>query len=980
MAALMLETPQEVRKLADAPTPAAVLDLHAATAASISAAAAGLTQEVKRAAEEDIPVERGSSYLPEESKMAGHVNVKPSAGRPNDEIFGDFPESNAIGEVAEALPAAAIVAPVSTEAGGAAEVMHNPVETVAVASKVSEIQFERAEPPPESSPMSQATTASAATSAGRDDHQEAVDSEIHAAPKPTAVPAVDETTAGDSPAMPEVAAGSVNMKKLQHIAAEAAKQAGQAYFEAGNQARVTLKDLLSLREKEGPPVTLTVDQIATAAFFVLIGLHLIILPIFLPSTFRLLYSLLLGLLVGFGISFLFFHNNKKKAEVNELLGIDLGLKGVQLVAGGVPAMFNVSDTEKMEWLNALIKEVWPFVDKGVCNMIKDITAQTMPGVLASLPSVLSGTVKSVGFKHLTFGAMPFRVESIGVHGDRNNGLILELSIKWCGDPNITLAIEIPGGQKLCPRVLDISFAATLRVVLRPLVPRLPGFVALMATVPKPPLIKYRLDFGKAMGGAVAPMAVTPVVNYFLRNVLDRMLVWPNRIVVPILQEIPQDAAEVQKLMRRVRGMLRICVANGKQLKGVNPTDSAIVELTADSEYFESTPPRAAVSPEEWKAADGKVKLLSNTEIVTWRHYIYLLVQEPESQMLRLEAFDLTEGRASHGAITGRRSIGRALVKLGRLCKAGMEGSHVEQSVRVQLGENDWGSPGGPGKGAGSIMLAVSYFPCEDFTQEQILTAKKGIITFRLLAIRGLNPGINNNVTAYVSVNLASHKKAGQESYRTARRSWTLAGHVAQLKAQIKKLELARERDLRDGDTVAAEAKAAQMQALQEDVDTAAEKNKTRLVALDYTMETQNGSSFYNVTEQMEDTGEENQLKIKVVQEGRVKRTAETIGVVEVPLSRIKNSCCLNPLSGKKEYGLYMQKWQGFDPEAPGAHPPESEWGLPLSGSASARVWMVVRWSPCVEAVQEEVEGEEAATLVNALPSTIKPVQSAWQVK
>jgi hypothetical protein len=35
----------------------------------------------------------------------------------------------------------------------------------------------------------------------------------------------------------------------------------------------------------------------------------------------------------------------------------------------------------------------------------------MPGILASLPGMLAGTVKSVGFKHLTFGAAPFRCES-----------------------------------------------------------------------------------------------------------------------------------------------------------------------------------------------------------------------------------------------------------------------------------------------------------------------------------------------------------------------------------------------------------------------------------------------------------------------------------------------------------------------------------------------------------------------------------------
>lgn len=64
----------------------------------------------------------------------------------------------------------------------------------------------------------------------------------------------------------------------------------------------------------------------------------------------------------------------------------------------------------------------------------------------------------------------------------------------------------------------------------------------MATVPKPPMIKYRLDFGKALGGSLAPAAVTPVVNYFMKEIINKMLVWPQRIVVPILYVGPAAMA------------------------------------------------------------------------------------------------------------------------------------------------------------------------------------------------------------------------------------------------------------------------------------------------------------------------------------------------------------------------------------------------------------------------------------------------------
>lgn len=60
-------------------------------------------------------------------------------------------------------------------------------------------------------------------------------------------------------------------------------------------------------------------------------------------------------------------------------------------------------------------------------------------------------------------------------------------------------------------------------------------VAAMVTMPRAPMIKYRLDFGKALGGAALPAAVTPVINYFLKEIISGMLVWPQRLVVPILQ-------------------------------------------------------------------------------------------------------------------------------------------------------------------------------------------------------------------------------------------------------------------------------------------------------------------------------------------------------------------------------------------------------------------------------------------------------------
>ncbi|GFH27533.1 predicted protein, partial [Haematococcus lacustris] len=66
--------------------------------------------------------------------------------------------------------------------------------------------------------------------------------------------------------------------------------------------------------------------------------------------------------------------------------------------------------------------------------------------------------------------------------------------------------------KICPKVTDISFVGSLRVTLAPLVDRLPGFGAAVVTFRKPPRLKYRLDFGHALGGQYIAGVVKPFIN------------------------------------------------------------------------------------------------------------------------------------------------------------------------------------------------------------------------------------------------------------------------------------------------------------------------------------------------------------------------------------------------------------------------------------------------------------------------------------
>eukprot|EP00198_Chlamydomonas_reinhardtii_P000381 XP_001689716.1 predicted protein [Chlamydomonas reinhardtii] len=836
-------------------------------------------------------------------------------------------------------------------------------------------------------------------------------------------PPVPPSSATNTAAAAAPAAGSATdrlkeqiMKEAPKIAADAAKQAGKAYVEAGKEAGGTLKLLMGLREKEGPPITLTVDQLATAAFLVLAALPLLALPLFMPPMLRLLYSLSWGLLIGLGLSYLYYTNARAKKETNELLGINLGLKGLQQVVGSLPSTFSVSDSEKMEWLNALVEEIWPFLDKAICNMIKAEVEKAMPGILKSLPGPMNGIISSIGFQHLTFGGAPFRVEGIWVDPDEKKSLVLEVSIKWCGDPNITLAIATTALGTACPRVLDISLVASMRIKLSPLVDRIPGFVAAMVTMPRAPMIKYRLDFGKALGGAALPAAVTPVINYFLKEIISGMLVWPQRLVVPILQESQEDFFSAQLLMRRNCGLLRVCVVKctdiAKSDAGVNDIS---IECSTEGLNYEAT----SVCPAGIRDPNHHSKLIP-VNWVKWCEYLYLLVQEPRNQVMRLQAADYPRAttKADASAKARKDIIGRALVKLSTVTKAAEEADpalaeeEAEIPIKVNLGMNDWGYPGGPGKGAGKVRLNMRYFPFEQLTAEHMKTAGEAIVTCRLLKIRGITPA-GPALTATCGIITTEEKAKGMNSRKTYTQTWTAARWEARLKFRIKLVEQAldamgdEDSGDEDGDAdpsvpssrkasianLAAAgptepatpikagappkvAKAAKPGALKDKKKALRRRKQEELARLqrelaagpvtelDYTLDASNLHAMHHVkpTFTNKDGKEEDNCVVVSVKDNKKQMLAHC----SVPVKLIRDSTGINPVTGKLEHGSFVQAWDNNVPGKPGERiDDEMQWGVKMEGNSERiRLWAIFRYVPYIPGPALDREAADAEELDN----------------
>lgn len=83
----------------------------------------------------------------------------------------------------------------------------------------------------------------------------------------------------------------------------------------------------------------------------------------------------------------------------------------------------------------------------------------------------------------------------------------------------------------------------------------------MFCMTKPPRIGYNLNVGKALGGSAISNVIKPVIQDIVQYQIVNMLVWPQRLVIPVpLPDLLKDdevQAGVAKMALRNRGILKV---------------------------------------------------------------------------------------------------------------------------------------------------------------------------------------------------------------------------------------------------------------------------------------------------------------------------------------------------------------------------------------------------------------------------------------
>ncbi|KAJ0670959.1 putative C2 domain, synaptotagmin-like mitochondrial-lipid-binding domain, C2 domain superfamily [Helianthus annuus] len=328
----------------------------------------------------------------------------------------------------------------------------------------------------------------------------------------------------------------------------------------------------------------------------------------------------IGIPVGLSLGFLVFGHTEStyvKSPVVRPIG-DFDKDSLIDILPELPLWIKHPDYERVDWLNDVIRDMWPYLDKAICGMIKSMCEPIFSEYIGTY------FIRSIDFESLTFGSLPpiiqgcyfFNFEGIKVHEMNEDNLVFDLAAKWAGNPNIILVLNVLY-LPIKVQLIDMQISAAVRVTLKPFVPTFPCFSNIFVSL----LDKPDVDFGlKVMGGDL--MAI-PGLYQFIQNIIKKyvasLYLWPQSLEIPVLDASTGAA-------NKPVGILHV--------KVVRASDLLKMDLLGSSDpYVKLKLSGGRIIPS--KKTSVKPKNL-NPE---WNEEFKLTVNDHMSQVLELHVFD-----------------------------------------------------------------------------------------------------------------------------------------------------------------------------------------------------------------------------------------------------------------------------------------------------------------------------------------------------
>ncbi|XP_064554648.1 extended synaptotagmin-2 isoform X2 [Drosophila montana] len=215
----------------------------------------------------------------------------------------------------------------------------------------------------------------------------------------------------------------------------------------------------------------------------------------------------------------------------------------------LPAWVYFPDVERAEWLNKILKQVWPNANHFARSLVKETIE---PNVALALSQY---KMHGFRFDRIILGTIPPRIGGVKIY-DKNvdrNEIIMDLDLFYASDCDINFYL---GGMK--GGIKDFQIHGWVRVVMKPLIRSMPLVGGLQIFFLNNPNIDFNLV-------GVIDFMDMPGLSDLLRRIIveqiGNVMVLPNKLPISLSEEVSAVALK----MPEPEGLLRIHVVEAKNL-------------------------------------------------------------------------------------------------------------------------------------------------------------------------------------------------------------------------------------------------------------------------------------------------------------------------------------------------------------------------------------------------------------------------------
>ena len=218
---------------------------------------------------------------------------------------------------------------------------------------------------------------------------------------------------------------------------------------------------------------------------------------------------------------------RKRAETWSVLRVVQEPKAAALVlADCLPPWAVFPTVERAQWLSKILESVWPHMSKQISRNVKEaldpILEMYQPAFLTKLC-----------LSECNLGPIAPFISGIETHASERE-TVIDLHLVWPASDSEVIVSAGFGLVELEAKISGLHFQAILRVVLGPHVPKWPSFGGISCSFVGKPLIDFSLAAAKVPLDAIP--GFQPWLDSFIRTTLSSYMVYPKRIVIPMIKD------------------------------------------------------------------------------------------------------------------------------------------------------------------------------------------------------------------------------------------------------------------------------------------------------------------------------------------------------------------------------------------------------------------------------------------------------------